>query len=84
VLAAAGAQGNTLKAVALNRFKVEIPVSDTQQFPVVLARLMDEQPMPVRDKGPLFIIYPFDSDARLQSALYRNRCAWQLRVIEVL
>jgi len=84
VLAAAGAQGQMLKAVALNRFKVEIPVSDTRQFPVVLARLLDDQPMPVRDKGPLFIIYPFESDPQLQSVVYRNRSAWQLRFLEVL
>lgn len=83
VLAAAGAQGKTLKAVALNNFKVEVPVGDAQQFPVIVARLMDDKPMAIRDKGPLFIIYPFDSDIALQSALYYSRSAWQLRTIEV-
>lgn len=83
VLAAAGAQGTTLKAVALNNFKVEIPVTDTRQFSVVLARLMDDKPMPIRDKGPLFIIYPFDTDTELHSARYYSRSAWQLRTLEV-
>ena len=39
--------------------------------------------MPVRDKGPLFIIYPFDSSAELRSEPYYSRSAWQLRTIEV-
>lgn len=83
VLAAAGAQGNTLKAEALNNFKVEIPLADTRQFPMVMARLMDDKPMLIREKGPLFIVYPFDSDTALHSARYYSRSAWQLRTIEV-
>ncbi|MDB5940365.1 MAG: hypothetical protein JWP77_2729 [Polaromonas sp.] len=83
VLAAAGAQGKTLQAVALNNFKVEVPVGDAQQFQVIVARLMDDQPMAIRHKGPLFIIYPFDSDSALQSTRYYSRSAWQLRAIEV-
>ena len=84
VLDAVGARGNTLKAVALNNFKVEISVADTRKFPVLLSRLMDDQPMRVRDKGPLFIIYPFDTDPALRSTHYYNRSVWQLWSLEVL
>lgn len=83
VLAAAGAQGRTLRAIALNDYKVELPVEDASRYPVVLARLLDDKPMPVRDKGPLFIIYPFDADETLRSERYYSRSAWQLKVIEV-
>ena len=83
VLAAAGAQGSTLKAVALNEFKVDIPVADTRQFSMVLARLMDDKPMLIREKGPLFIVYPFDANPELHSARYYSRSAWQLRTLEV-
>ena len=84
VLAAAGASGATqLRAVALNDYFVDIPADDVQRYDVVLARLLDDKPMPVRDKGPLFIIYPFDSRAELRNALYFSRCAWQLKAIEV-
>lgn len=83
VLAAAGAQGTTLKAVALNDFKVDLPAGDAQKFPVIIARLMDGQPMRIRDKGPLFIVYPFDTDIELQSTRYYSRSAWQLRTLEV-
>lgn len=84
VLAAAGAKaGATIEALAINDYKVTIPFEDTRRYPVLLARLMDDQPMPLRDKGPLFIVYPFDSDETLRSSLYYSRSAWQLKALRV-
>jgi len=83
VLGAADAQGETLRAYALDDYSVELPVTDPQRYDVLLARLLDGKPMAVRDKGPLFMIYPFDSDAALRNAVHYNRSAWQLRRIEV-
>ncbi|MCK6427152.1 MAG: hypothetical protein L6Q75_19000 [Burkholderiaceae bacterium] len=83
VLNAVGASGSTLQAVALNDYKVALPVADCRTYPVLLARLLDDQPMPVREKGPLFIVYPFDSDAALRSERYYSRSAWQLKHLEV-
>jgi hypothetical protein len=60
-----------------------MPFDDTQRYDVLLARLLDDQPMTVRDKGPLFAIYPFDARPELRSAVYYSRSAWQLRTIEV-
>jgi hypothetical protein len=84
VLGAAGARGTTLRALALNDYKVAIPFVDITRYDVLLARLMNDQPMPVRDKGPLFIIYPFDSHDELRNTIYYSRCAWQLKAIEVV
>jgi hypothetical protein len=78
VLAAAGATGTRITALALNDYKTEIPFADINQHPLVLARLRDGQPMPVRDKGPLFLVYPYDTKRELQTELYYNRSAWQL------
>lgn len=83
VLAAAGARGKTLGAVALNDYKVEIPVEDTLAFRVLLATRLDGKTMAVRDKGPLFIVYPYDDSADLRSERYYNRSAWQLRSLDV-
>jgi hypothetical protein len=83
VLRAAGAQGTLLRARALNDYRVDIPYDDAQRFDLIVARLLDGAPMPVRDKGPLFAIYPFDAQPELRSATYYSRSAWQLRSIEV-
>ncbi|MDO8455626.1 MAG: molybdopterin-dependent oxidoreductase [Burkholderiaceae bacterium] len=83
VLAAAKAQGTALQAIAVNDYKTTIPVSDTAQFDMVLAHRMNGQPIPPRTKGPLFIVYPYDSLPELQDVVYRNRSAWQLKEIVV-
>jgi len=82
VLAAVKASGSTVSAVAINDYKISIPVGDTQHKPIV-ARLMDDKPMPVREKGPLFVVYPFDSSATLRSSTYYERSIWQLKALEV-
>jgi len=84
VLAACGAQGSNVRATALNDYRVDLPFEDTQRFDVLLALRLDDQPMAVRDKGPLFIIYPFDSSAELRTTVYYSRSAWQLKSLEVL
>jgi hypothetical protein len=83
VLAVAGAKGHTLRAQALNDYTVDLPYEDTQRFAVLLARLLDDKPMSVRDKGPLFIIYPFDSNDELRNAVYYSRSTWQLKSLDV-
>jgi hypothetical protein len=78
VLAAAGAKGTRITAIALNDYRTEIPFSDAAEETMILARLKDGKPMPVRDKGPLFIVYPYDTKPELQTQRYHNRSAWQL------
>lgn len=83
VLAAVGAKGSKITAVALNDYKTELPLEDATRHDVIVARLMNNRPMPVREKGPLFIVYPFDAKAELRSELYYNRAAWQLNALRI-
>src|SRR3990167_25334 len=83
VLAAAGAQGSTLRAVALNDYKGQTPADDAQRYKVLMATRLDDKPMTLRERGPLFIIYPYDDSADLRSERYYSRSAWQLRRLEV-
>jgi len=73
-----GATGTTLTVYALNDYKTDIPIADTTTFPVLLATKRDGAYMPVRDKGPLFIVYPYDSDPNLKHQIYYSRSAWQV------
>jgi hypothetical protein len=83
VLSAAGAKGTTLRVTALNDYRVDVPVDDALRHELIVAHLIDDRPMAVRDKGPLFLIYPFDARPELRTAVYYSRSAWQLRSIEV-
>ena len=44
----------------------------------LLAFERNGKPMSVREKGPLWIVYPYDSDAKFQSEVYYSRSIWQL------
>ncbi len=83
VLVAVRAQGRQLRATALNDYRVVIPIEDAQRFDVVIATRKNGELMAVRDKGPLFIVYPFDSDPALKDKRYYERSIWQLKAIEV-
>jgi hypothetical protein len=83
VLAAVGAKGSTVTLVALNDYSSDIPLSDAMDFDTMLATRMDGKPMSVRDKGPLFLIYPFDLSADLYNEKYFSRSVWQIKEIKV-
>ena len=83
VLTAVGAQGKDIQAVAINNYQITIPMSDAQQYPVVMAWKINDQPIPIRAKGPLFIAFPYDDDAALRTAQYYERSIWQLKQLNI-
>lgn len=72
------ANGEEVVAVALNDYRTTIPLKDFADHDVLLALKRDGQYMPVSDKGPLFIVYPYDRDPELQSQKFYSRSVWQL------
>lgn len=83
VLAAAGASGKQISARALDDYKTLIPMSDAQNFDVILARQIDGKNLSIREKGPLFIVFPYDSKPELQGQVYLDRSAWQLKSLTI-
>lgn len=87
VLAAAGLPatvGGQARCAALNDYRVDIPLEDIRRYDIIVARLLDAKPMTVREKGPLFVMYPFDQQPELRTSLNLARCIWQLCGIEVV
>ncbi|HTW27697.1 MAG TPA: molybdopterin-dependent oxidoreductase [Acetobacteraceae bacterium] len=78
-----GANGTTLVASALNDYSAELPISDFAKYHTLLATRRNGQYMPVSDKGPLFIVYPFDSDPDLRQQTYYGRSVWQINKLTV-
>jgi hypothetical protein len=79
-----GTEDGTLLATAINDYTVEIPVSDAVEGGPIIAYLMNDKEMSVRDKGPLWVIYPYDSSADYRSEVVYSRSIWQLDRIEVV
>lgn len=84
LVAAMDVQDGVLLATAINDYTVEIPVSDAVQDGPIIAYLMDGAEMSVRDKGPLWVIYPYDSNADYRTEVVYSRSIWQLDRIEVV
>ena len=83
LLAAIGGTGHTLRAMALNDYRVEIPAEDWLRHGAMLAYLLDDKPMSVRERGPLVIVYPFDERPEVRTAVHYSRAIWQLRSLEL-
>lgn len=83
VLKAAGANGKKLYVVALNDYAAEIPLNDLSKYDVILARKINGKVLSVRDKGPLFVMYPFSKNPELQTKDIYARCVWQVNRIRV-
>ena len=72
------------KAYAINDYSVEIPLSDAIEGGPMIAIRRNGELMSVRDKGPLWIVYPYDSDPKYQTEVIYSRSIWQLDRIEGL
>ena len=83
VLAAVKAKGTTIEATAINDYRIAIPVADAAKYPIILARLIDGEAIAVRKKGPLFVVYPFDSSDELRTSVFYERAIWQLKSMEI-
>jgi hypothetical protein len=83
VLGKANAAGKDLKAVALNDYAVSIPFADVRDHDVIIATSLNGEAMSIRDKGPLWVMYPFNVEPSLKTEANYARCIWQLNRIQV-
>jgi len=83
-LAEVGVTKGSLRATAINDYSVEIPVDDAVIGGPIIAYLKNGEPMSLREKGPLWIIYPYDSDPKFQTEVIYSRSIWQLDRLETI
>lgn len=84
LVTALGLEGETLRATAINDYAVDIPMTDAVEGGAMVAYLLNGDKMSVRDKGPLWLVYPYDSDASFRSEVIYSRSIWQLNRIEAI
>lgn len=83
LLAAVGAEGHLVIATALNDYQISVSLNELRSFPVMLALKMDGQYLTMRDKGPIWIVYPRDQYVQFQNSEADKRWIWQLAKIEI-
>lgn len=74
----------TIYARAINDYAVNIPFGDVDDGSALIAYMRNGETMSVRDKGPLWIVYPYDAAPRFRTETYHSRSIWQLDRIEIL
>ena len=62
VLRAVAARGERIHATAINDYTVSFPFADAEEHDVLLAMEHNGRPMRVRDKGPIWVVYPLSED----------------------
>lgn len=80
---ALGVTGGSIKAAAINDYAIDIPVSDAVEGGPILAYLQNGEPMSVRDKGPLWVVYPYDLNEAYQAEVIFSRSIWQVVRLDV-
>lgn len=72
----------SLHVVALNDYAVDVPIADLRQYPVVFALQADGEYMPIAEKGPAMLVYPYN-DFEFDRNIYNDYWAWQIASVEV-
>ena len=73
----------SIHLVAANDYAIDIPLSDIFDYDVILAMQANGERLTMRDKGPLWLMYPLDDYEEMQDPAFNNRLIWQLTLIEL-
>lgn len=78
VLELAGLSGQPVEATAVNAYKSTIPAEFIEKDVPIIATRMNGEAFGRRRNGPLWIVFPYDSERRFQRELIFSMSVWQL------
>ncbi len=78
-----GAAGQTVRAVAINDYAFEFPAADAAKYKVIVAYRQNGKAMSIREKGPLWIVYPLDDHKEIRNIEHHSRMVWQLKELQI-
>lgn len=78
VLELADITDGVVSLTAINEYTIEIAVSDITDDAPIVANKMNGKPFNRREKGPYWIVFPYDSDKKYQQEEIYAVSIWQL------
>jgi len=78
-----GAEGAEVLAEAVDGYSKKIPLEDLTSYDTLLALRMDGKRMRLKNKGPLWIVYPNDGRPDVIESTLNSRMVWQLRSLTI-
>lgn len=82
LLAAVGAEGDTVSLVALDGYASELNMSDVEALDWIVGLRADGQPLGLGQRGPLWVVYSYP-DGRALTAEDELRWPWATFYIEI-
>lgn len=83
LLSSVGITQGSILATAVNDYAIEIPVSEISDTAPIVAYRQNGQRLKLREKGPLWLVYPYDRAAEYQTEVIYSRSIWQLDRLDV-
>lgn len=83
LLASLGARGEEVVLHALDGYRVTLRRGFLERYGAILAMRQDGRALSVRDRGPLWLMLPFDGHAELRNDRHYYEAIWQVHRIEV-
>jgi hypothetical protein len=77
------ARGQRIDATALNDYSMLLNLPAARQYPVILATRKNGKVMRVRDKGPIWVIYPLSDFPELRKEEHHQAMVWQLKSLNI-
>lgn len=77
------AQGQRIDATALNDYSMLLSLPAARKYPVILATRKNGKVMGVRDKGPIWVIYPLSEFPELHKEEHHQAMVWQLKSLNI-
>lgn len=74
-------QATMMRMRALNDYEILLPIAEARRWPLMFALKLNGSPMRVRDKGPIWVVYPAHLEPMLAGAAYQGKWIWQLAEI---
>lgn len=84
LLEALGVADADLEMTAVNDYKVRIPREAIESDAPIIANRIDGKKFGVRQKGPLWVVFPYDASEQYRSETVFAYSIWQLTSIRVL
>ena len=77
-----GVTADKIKVMAQNDYFAVIPRQDVEKYPVLLAIEEDGKALTLRNKGPVWVIYPLSDHPELNIEQYHSLMVWQVLKLE--
>jgi hypothetical protein len=83
VLRTLDARASKVSLIALDDYKVDLSIADILKYQPIIAIRMNDKPIPPRERGPFWLMFPFDNHAELRNDAWYFRAIWQIDRIKV-